>query len=149
MTDAATTAAVIGWLQETNIQAAIIGPAISTLISWIAYAYRQSQKRRANIAKLIQKIERLAIEHWCSPGADTNNKIRGIRISNELQTLSWRIDQKKLENRKALISYRKAVTGGDFADPAREDLAFADPRIALIKRCARDLRKALNIKKEH
>lgn len=149
MTDVATAAAAIGWLQETNIQAAIIGPFITTVIGWVTHYYQQGQRKKTNLGTHIQKIEQLAIEHWCCPGSDTNNKIRGVIISTEIQTLSWRIDQKKQKNRNALIAYRKAITSGDFDNPARKDVPFSDPRIELIRSSARNLRRTLGITKDH
>ncbi len=140
---------VFGWLKETNIQAAIIGPLISSLIGGGAFLWHQSNSKKSNLSDLIQEIEELAIEHWCSPSADSNNHFRAIKILSKIKTLGWRINQKKEKNKSALIEYRQAITSEGFDDPNRDFVAFENPRILLIGSKAKNLRKTLGIKKHH
>lgn len=137
------------WLSGTNIQAAVIGPIITSVIAYIAFFVRDGQARKCKLAGLVQEIEELGIEHWCSAGSDTNNHHRCIKIQNKIQTFSWRIDQKSEENKKALIALRQSITSGDFDAVNRPAFPFEDPRILLINEKAKAMRKALGIKKHH
>lgn len=137
------------WLSETNIQAAVIGPVATGLLGIIPYALHKREKKKINIAELIQEIEELATEHWCSAGSDSDNHFRAIKIYSRLKKLGWKIDQNKEKNKSALIAYRQAVTSSPFDDPTRVLVLFEDPRIVLISDKAKELRKALGIKRGH
>ncbi|MCK6417384.1 MAG: hypothetical protein L6Q57_00375 [Alphaproteobacteria bacterium] len=140
---------LLTWLSETNIQAAIIGPIVSMAISVAAYKIQQNNSIKVCLANLIQEIEDLATEHWCSPSSDTNNHFRANKILSKLKTLGWKINQDTDKKKNAMISYRQAVTDHDFDDPHRQFVLFDSPRIILISEKAKNLRKALGIKKHH
>lgn len=136
---------MLDWLSETNIQAALLGP----ILSYLGYLWLSSKSKKIYLSDLIQEIETLAFEHWCSPGTDTNNHMRAIRIQTKLKMLGWRVNKKDKKVSDALREYRETVTGGSFAEPDRHLIPFEDPLIELIGTKARELRRALKIKKEH
>ena len=72
------------WLYKTNIQAAVIGPVATGLLGIIPYALHKREKKKINIAELIQEIEELATEHWCSAGSDSDNHFRAAHSSQML-----------------------------------------------------------------
>ncbi len=136
---------MIEWLTEINIQAALSGP----ILSYIGYLWISSKAKKIYLSDLIQEIETLAFEHWCSHGSDTNNHMRAIRIQSKLKTLSWRINQSNKTISKAFGEYREIITGDNFTDPDRHLILFEDDKIELIGTKARELRRILDIKKDH
>ncbi len=137
------------WIGETNIQAALIGPLISSLIGGIAYWFHNENAKKIALASLIQDIERLAMHHWCSDPNDNTGRIRCLDLQNLMQTLSWKINKKCISQKDALIEYRQAVTGGEFSESNKPILSHNSPRIILISEKAKNLRKVLGIKKHH
>ena len=87
--------AIINWFAETNVQAAIIGPFLSAILTAITYCFSQNTQKKITISNLIQDIERLSTEHWCSPASDEINRARCIEILHKFKTLGWKMDQKK------------------------------------------------------
>ena len=141
--------AAIDWFAGTNVQSAIIGPTVSGFLGACAYAFHQRKSNKVVLSELIQEIERLAVEHWCSLPSDTNNRARCIEIQHKFKTLAWRADQNREYKKNALKGYRQAVTGGDFEDPNRPVYIYSSQEIKLICQRARRLRKDLKIKKHH
>lgn len=133
------------WVKETNIQSALIGAGLA----WIASLYNKSQQNKSKLSELIQEIESLSIEHWCSSPTDTNNHFRAIKIQSKLQTLSWRVGGSNYEVRLAIIGYRKAITNDDFGETNRQFVIFESSRVQLIQERARELRQKLGLKKYH
>ncbi len=133
------------WISEINIQAAISGP----LLSYLGYLWLNTKSKKIYLSDLIQEIETLAFEHWCSPGNDNNNHMRAIRIQTKLKMLGWRVNKRDKKVSDALREYRETITGGSFAEPDRHLITFEDPLIELIGTKARELRRALKIKKDH
>ena len=138
-------ATVWNWICQANVQSVVI----SSLLGYLIHLYRETNKNKTDTGNLIQEIEGLAFEHWCSNASDINNHMRCVKIYSRLKTLSWKINQNKEANRTALLEYRKAVTSDPFDDPNRTLILFENPRIDLISSKAKELRKALGIKKEH
>lgn len=137
--------AIFSWILKINIQASVVGLGAS----FIAYKYNSVQNSKKQQSQLIQKIQRLATEHWCSSGSDTNNHFRAIEIQQTLQMLSWKIDQSDEKIKQSFIDLRQAVTRDNFAETDRNPILFDDPHIELINRLTKDLRKNLKLKKEH
>lgn len=140
---------VVNWLAETNMQAAVIGSVVSSIFGVGAYVFHQKKLNKIVLSELIQEIERLAIEHWCSLPSDTNNRARCTEIQHKFSTLAWRMDQNKEYKKNALVEYRISVTGGEFDDPNRQILNYTSSGISEISESAKKLRKSLKIKKHH
>lgn len=140
------------WLNATNLQAAVITIATYVLIKFVPYLFRENKLLKASQSNLIQDIEDLAVDHWCSHGTDANNHSRTLKILQKFRHLARMIDQKKERTRFALIEYRKSVTnddGDDFISKDRKAVPYKDARIDLILTKAKDLRKILNIKEQY
>ncbi|MGB1077492.1 MAG: hypothetical protein ACPG05_04225 [Bdellovibrionales bacterium] len=137
------------WLLEINMQAAIASLIASGLSGFIVYNINQKNIKKTDLSNLIQEIEDIAIDYWCSDGRKKENKERSLKIKKKLQTLSWRVNQNKPEIKAALKEYRQSITSGSFESPNRKPSPHEDPRICQIYDKARILRKKCKIKRHH
>lgn len=140
---------ILDWIKETNIQAAVIGPIISSIIGGFAFVVHEKNTRKIALSKLIQETESLAIDHWCSEANDNENRRRANKILYNIKTLGWKIDQKNQNIKDAIIGFRQSITSGDFGETSRQSISFDNTRITLISEKTKNLRKTLNLKKHH
>lgn len=137
---------MFSWFSLTNLQAGVTTLVVYFVSNGVTYLLRQNKSKKIILSCLIQDVEDLAIEHWCSDATDANNRARGIKIQQKIRTVAQKIDKKTERIQSALIEFRQAVTGGNFDSADRLAVPYENEKILLILAMAEKLRESLNIR---